>query len=95
MKKSEILYKAVTEHLIIRKSERCSRNRQYYLCLAVAVAHPTTHESHDVRDTIEIDVRANGDTCGFGFREWDMKRDQMQVAMYGLFLTEWFKDTEC
>lgn len=95
MKKSEILYKAVTEHLIIRKSERCSRNRQYYLCLAVAVAHPTTHESHDVRDTIEADVRASGSVSIFGFRNEGMKRDQMQIALYGLFLAEWFKDTEC
>ena len=94
MNKSEILYKAVTEHLIVRESERCSRSRQYYLCLAVVVAHPTTHESHDVRDTIEADVRASGSVSIFGFRNEGMKRDQMQVAMYGLFLSEYFKDID-
>lgn len=93
MKKSELLYKAVTEHFILKKSERCSRYKQYYLCLAVAVAHPSTHESHDVRDTIETDVRASGNVSIFGFRG-EGSRDQMQVAMYGLFLAEWFKDTE-
>ena len=94
MNKSEILYKAVTEHLILKKAERCSRSRQYYLCLAVVVAHPTTHESHDVRDTIEVDVRTTGGIDIFGFRNEGNKRDQMQVAMYGLFLSEYFKDIE-
>ena len=94
MNKSQILYKAATEHLIIDNIfERPIK--QWYLCLAVQVASPFDEQNQEIRNTIEEDVIANGYISGFGYgNRLGDNRNQMQVAMYGLFLSEYFKDIE-
>ena len=89
MKKSEILYKAVTEHLRMTEKDTLSYKEQYYLCLAVREVSENTW----IRDTIAEDVIRNKNHAIF--LNSAGRRDQMQIAMYGLFLSEWFKDTEC
>lgn len=93
MKKSQILYKAVTERFILLDNEYVSPlEKQRYLCLAVYITDRNTTNMWNIRETIAEDVVRNKNHSLFSNSLG--KRNQMQVAMYGLFLSEYFKDIE-
>jgi hypothetical protein len=92
MNKSDIIFKAVNEYLYLGK---LSDKRSYW---------PSTYLCHAIEDTKEpkskaifkaIDEDLEYNRAGaLAFTDKDGKRDQMQIATYGLFLSEYFKNTK-
>jgi hypothetical protein len=90
MNKSEIIFKAVNENFHVDNASPFSTST--YLCNAIIRTKKNYIIVNPILKAIAEDILIHNPNCTGIFMDKKGGRDQMQVATYGLFLSEYFKD---